>query len=105
MRLQKKETVNPAHPQFKRAHIWVRGRVQGVAFRAFTYRQAVSQGLDGWVQNLSDGRVEMEVEGNSEDVEAFVGKVRKGPPLAQVEEIEVQWIETKGYNVGFSIRQ
>jgi len=92
-------------PMVRRAHILVRGRVQGVAFRAFTYQEAVSQGLEGWVQNLSDGRVEMEAEGKAEDVEAFVENVRKGPPLARVEEIEVQWIETKDYHAGFSIRQ
>ena len=51
-----------------RKHIFVSGRVQGVGFRYRTYYLAQSLGLTGWVTNLDDGRVEMELQGKEEDM-------------------------------------
>ena len=50
-----------------RKHILVSGRVQGVGFRYRTYYLAQNLGLTGWVQNLDDGRVEMELQGDEAD--------------------------------------
>lgn len=58
--MEEKETV--------RKHILVSGRVQGVGFRYRTYYLAQSLGLTGWVQNLDDGRVEMELQGKEEEM-------------------------------------
>ena len=78
-----------------RAHLLVRGRVQGVAFRAFTQQQAVHLNLKGWVKNLPDGCVEAEVEGEQARVDIFLSTVRQGPPLAHVEQVQTTWISVK----------
>jgi acylphosphatase len=74
-----------------RAHIWVSGLVQGVAYRAFTQRAALQQGLRGGVRNLDDGRVAVEVEGAREAVERLIASLRTGPPMARVQDVQVQW--------------
>jgi acylphosphatase len=74
-----------------RAHIIVSGRVQGVFFRDHTQRWAASLKLMGWVRNLPDGRVESVVEGNKEQVEALIARVKEGPPMANVTDAVVTW--------------
>ena len=86
-----------------RAHVLVKGRVQGVAYRAFTYHEATRQGLNGWVRNLYDGQVEVEVEGDRATIESFIGLLKKGPPLARVDGTYVDWLEATGEAVGFQI--
>jgi acylphosphatase len=65
----------------------VSGRVQGVWFRASTRDRARSLGLDGWVRNLPDGRVEVLVSGPEAQVEALCAWLWQGPPLARVDEV------------------
>lgn len=74
-----------------RAHIYVSGQVQGVFFRDHTQRWASSLHLTGWVKNLIDGRVEVLVEGDKEIIGNLIRKLEEGPPLAQVERVEVGW--------------
>ena len=74
-----------------RSRIWVSGRVQGVAYRAFAYEAACRMGLRGGVRNLDDGRVEIEVEGDRPTAEAFLELLRTGPPLARVDDVQVEW--------------
>ena len=74
-----------------RAHIIVSGRVQGVFFRDHTRRWAASFKLTGWVRNLPDGRVEVKVEGEKEQIEALISRVKEGPPLAHVTDAMVTW--------------
>ncbi len=62
--------------------VYVSGIVQGVGFRAFTKRVADSYGLSGWVRNLSDGRVEIFVQGNEKEV-------FKGPRAGKVSRMEI----------------
>ena len=69
----------------------VRGRVQGVFFRAETERRARSLGLAGWVRNNPDGTVEAVFEGDRERVESMVDWSGRGPALAEVEGVEVEW--------------
>jgi len=81
-----------------RARIWVSGLVQGVAYRAFTQRTAAQQGLCGGVCNLDDGRVAIEVEGERQAIENLIASLRSGPPMAQVQDVQVQWeIPTNQY--------
>jgi acylphosphatase len=86
-----------------RAHVRVRGRVQGVFFRAETRERARSLGLGGWVRNAPDGTVESAFEGERERVESLVRWMGRGPSLAHVEDIEVAWEEPQGES-GFDVR-
>jgi len=83
-------------PMKARARIVVSGRVQGVFFRDHTRRWASSLNLTGWVRNLSDGRVEALAEGDKEDIEKLAAKLQEGPPLAHVDNVEVEWEDYKG---------
>lgn len=74
--------------------IYVRGRVQGVWFRAWTVEQATALGLDGWVRNRIDGSVEAVAVGPAERVDELIARCRKGSPAAQVDELIVE--ETPG---------
>ncbi|HVL50831.1 MAG TPA: acylphosphatase [Actinomycetota bacterium] len=79
-----------------RAHVWVSGRVQGVFFRQETARAAGARGVGGWVRNMPDGRVEAVFEGRRAAVQAMVGWVKAGPPLATVDDVEVGWEDPQG---------
>ncbi|HVD12795.1 MAG TPA: acylphosphatase [Gaiellaceae bacterium] len=73
----------------KRVQIRIRGRVQGVFFRAETRSRAESLGLSGWVRNARDGSVEALFEGEPERVDSMVEWSRRGPSGAHVDEVEV----------------
>lgn len=90
--------------QGARLHIVISGRVQGVAYRYFAEKRAVSLSLTGWVRNLYDGRVEVVAEGERANLEVFLAELRKGPRLAQVEDVDVRWGEPTGEFVAFLIR-
>jgi len=79
-----------------RAHVFVRGRVQGVFFRSETEYEAVKRNVCGWVRNLPDGRVEAVFEGEKEAVEQMVEFCRRGPRGARVSKVEVRWEEYRG---------
>jgi acylphosphatase len=74
----------------------VRGRVQGVNYRAFVQRHARELKLSGHAENLSDGRVEVVAEGPSDDLEMLLVHLRNGPTHAEVEDVEVTWGEASG---------
>jgi len=86
-----------------RAHVWIAGRVQGVAFRACTIDEASARGIAGWVRNTRDGRVEAVFEGEKAAVEAMVVWCRKGPPTARVSAVDVVWEKPEGES-GFDVR-
>lgn len=67
---------------------WVRGRVQGVFFRATTRDKARALGLDGYVRNLPDGRVEVLASGDAEDLESLERFLREGPQMARVDGVD-----------------
>ena len=74
----------------RRAHAIIRGRVQGVSFRASTAAQAKQLGLVGWVKNRDDGAVELEVEGTPEQVASLLTWCEQGPPHARVARVVVE---------------
>jgi acylphosphatase len=86
----------------RRAHVVVRGRVQGVFFRGETEERARSLGLAGWVRNNGDGSVEAIFEGPQGRVESLVLWCSHGPPGARVDDLEVSWDEAAGLR-GFEI--
>jgi acylphosphatase len=73
-----------------RAHVLVRGSVQGVGFRVSAAHRARSLGVAGWVRNRPDGAVEAVFEGPAEKVESMVDWCRRGPAGAWVEELEAE---------------
>ena len=86
-----------------RARVRVRGRVQGVFFRAETRARAESLGVSGWVRNAADGSVEAVFEGPDERVESLVDWCRRGPAGAEVGEVEVVAEQLMG-ETGFRVR-
>ena len=87
----------------ERLEIMVRGRVQGVAFRWYTQRQAQSLELTGWVRNRPDGSVQIVAEGPRSGLEAFCDRVVQGPDHARVDRHEIFWSEAAGKFVDFLI--
>jgi acylphosphatase len=69
----------------------ITGRVQMVMFRDFVCRKARGLDLVGRVQNLDDGSVRVVAQGNEETLKEFINKIHKGPVLAHVEDVSVEW--------------
>ena len=88
----------------RRIHVFVTGRVQGVSFRFYTRKKAMQLGLQGWVRNLPDGRVEVIAEGHEERLEQLLQWCRQGPSMAQVKEIRADWENQSEALVDFAIR-
>jgi acylphosphatase len=86
-----------------RAHAVIRGRVQGVLFRAETSSRARSLGLTGWVRNTHDGAVETVFEGPKERVDVILRWCERGPTGAHVTSVDVEWEEARG-EPGFEVR-
>jgi acylphosphatase len=87
----------------KRYHVWISGRVQGVFFRANTWKQARSLEVSGWVRNLPDGRVETVFEGEDRVAEAMLTWCREGTPPARVSHVEIVDETATGEFTGFEI--
>ena len=74
----------------------VRGRVQGVWFRASAEREAAQRGVGGFARNERDGSVVVELEGDEAAVDAVIAWCRVGPPRAEVSAVEVTTVPTTG---------
>jgi acylphosphatase len=86
-----------------KVHLFIKGSVQGVFYRAFTREIAIRLGLTGWVKNLHDGYVEAVFEGNREKIEQAILECRKGPPGSYVKDIELTWSDYSGTLKSFEI--
>jgi acylphosphatase len=75
----------------KQVQLVVRGRVQGVFFRASAQREARRLGVTGYARNRPDGTVELVAEGEEEVLRDFVGWANRGPSAARVDNVEVRW--------------
>ena len=64
------------------------GRVQGVGFRFFVQSNAKAMGITGWVKNMSDGSVTMELQGEPEIVERLIAKIQHGNDWIKVTNFE-----------------
>lgn len=74
----------------KIVHVLITGTVQGVWFRAWTVQEAQARGLDGWVRNRRDGRVEAVFAGPMARVDDMLAACRNGPPAAEVEDVSAK---------------
>jgi acylphosphatase len=86
-----------------RAHVIISGRVQGVAFRADTCWNAQRIGVFGWVRNRRDGTVEAVIEGETSRVQNMLDWCRRGPVLARVDEVKLEWEPYTGEWAQFQI--
>ncbi len=71
-----------------------KGRVQGVGFRFFVQQNAIELGLTGWVRNMDDGTVTMEIQGRQDKINALEQRIRKGNYFIKVKDIQLQGRET-----------
>ncbi len=67
----------------------IRGRVQGVGYRAWTERQAIARGLEGWVRNRADGSVEAVFAGEADAVASMAEALSRGPHRAEASGVEI----------------
>ena len=81
--------ANPDEPA--RAILKIRGRVQGVYYRASMVREAQQLGLTGWVMNCDDGSVAAVAEGPRHAIESLISWGNRGPAGARVEHVEAAW--------------
>ncbi len=89
-----------------RAHIWVKGRVQNVGFRAHVEYYASQIGdINGWVRNVGYDTVECIAEGEREKVEKFFEFVKQGPRASRVDECKVQYENVTGEFKEFGVKR
>jgi acylphosphatase len=87
----------------KQLHMVVRGRVQGVYFRASAQREARRLGVCGWVRNRADGSLEIVAEGEEAAVRDLHGWAQKGPSAARVDKVDTRWRSYVGEYSDFRI--
>jgi acylphosphatase len=89
-----------------RAHVWVKGRVQGVGFRAHVEYMARQIGrLTGWVRNVGYDTVEAIAEGDKQNVEKLIQAIKDGPRGSRVDGSKVEWENTTGEFDRFGVRR
>ena len=89
-----------------RVHVWVKGRVQGVGFRAHVeYFARQTGGLTGWVRNVRDDTVEAIAEGQRANVERLIQAMKDGPRSSRVDESKVEWEEPTGEFDRFGVKR
>lgn len=76
---------------FSRVKLLVKGLVQGVGFRYFCYKNAISLDLKGYAKNLSNGDVEIIAEGKKENLKSFMEYIKKGPSISRVDKVTEVW--------------
>jgi acylphosphatase len=74
----------------RRVNVIISGIVQGVNFRRFTQIKALQLGVNGWVRNLPDGRVEGYFDGEAEAVAKLLDWCHSGPPSARVDNLDIR---------------
>ena len=87
----------------KRIHLVIRGRVQGVYYRASAVREAKRLGLTGWVKNRPDNAVEVVAEGEEDQVKDVLAWAQHGPSTARVDKIDTRWRSYTGEFASFTI--
>lgn len=91
-------------PETERIDARVTGRVHGVGFRYFAFREAQALGLVGWVANMADGSVRCVAEGTRQSLDQLVRRLHEGPPAAIVAHVSVAWMPATGAFASFGVR-
>ncbi|MFN8412899.1 MAG: acylphosphatase [Anaerolineales bacterium] len=98
--------MNANSNEIIRAHIWVKGRVQGVGFRAHVEYHARQIGdLTGWVRNIGYDTVECIAEGARENVERLIEFIKQGPRASRVDESQIEYEEVTGEFREFGVKR
>ena len=87
-----------------RVHVWVKGRVQAVGFRAYVQQNAVQIGVTGWVRNVAYDTVEAVAEGSREQIDDFLRAVKRGPLGSRVDESREEWENVTGEFQSFQMK-
>ena len=95
----------PENNELARVHVWVKGRVQNVGFRAHVEYSARRIGVTGWVRNVGYDIVEAVAEGEREKIDRFVDMMKTGPQGARVDEPKVEWENPSGEFMSFDVRR
>ncbi len=107
LELQQEKLKNRKYAfSFVLAKLKISGIVQGIGFRPFVYRIASKLNLKGYILNLGDAGVEIEVEGKKEEIDRFIKFLKdKKPPLAEIHEIKIEWLKERKKYRTFEIRK
>ena len=97
--------MNQEPPQLVRAHIRVKGFVQGVGFRAHVEYYARQIGVTGWVRNVGYDTVEAVAEGEKTQVERFIEMMKQGPRMSRVADSKVEWEDVTGEFREFGVKR
>ncbi len=98
--------MQPNNPnEIIRVHIWVKGRVQGVGFRAHVEYYALQLGVLGWVRNIGWDTVESVAEGTREQIDQFIEMVKTGPRASSVDETRIEYEPLTGQLNGFTVKR
>lgn len=97
----------------KQVHLYIKGGVIGVGFRAWTKIQAKIVGVHGWVRNVYDrpdifginGGVEAIIQAEENKVNQMIDLLKKGQPVSRVEDVEILWEDPKEVFEEFEIRK
>lgn len=87
----------------QRVYVVVQGQVQGVGFRYFVQRLAVQYHLTGWVRNMTNGMVEMELQGEEEAINQALRMIRAGDRFIKVYDLRSKIIKNKANESKFSV--
>jgi len=87
-----------------RLHVEVRGRVQGVGFRAFVVENGIAFGATGWARNRWDGSVEVMAEGDKETLEKLLAAIKRGPRMSNVTQVDQEWGPASGEFSSFRVK-
>ena len=88
-----------------RAHVWVKGIVQNVGFRAYVEYSANRLEVTGWVRNVGYDTVEAVAEGERENVERFIEMMKAGPRASRVDEARIEWENASGEFEAFGVKR
>ena len=87
----------------KRYYLSAKGRVQGVGFRYFVYEQAVNMNLTGYVKNLYDGSVEIEIQGMGDFIDRFEATLMEGNRYIKVKKLDIRELDAVSNEKNFNI--
>ncbi len=87
-----------------RVKVEVCGQVQGVGYRFFVERAAQERFLSGWVANTPEGSVKIEAQGTEADLRTLLKDLEKGPGLAVVEKMKIDWLDSLPEEEGFHVK-